>query len=309
MALIAGVDEAGRGCLAGPVAAGAVILPADHGISGLRDSKKLSPRQREALFEKIQARAVAWSVGFVDHRDIDRINILQATFKAMQKALGTLSRRPDKALIDGSPLPNQIIPNEGIVDGDDQVDCIQAASIVAKVLRDRWMIRQSIIFPEYGFERNKGYGTRVHLEALEAWKASPIHRKSFRPVQQHLPTITWLEQTNRIGWMGEKLAALNLQQKGFDILQMNLAVPPYGEIDILARQQNTLVFVEVKSGSRMTMDMLVQKIDDQKIQRLYHAIDAYLSENPWEGSIRLDAMMVLIRRGGPRIVHYESIGS
>ena len=145
MEIIAGVDEAGRGPLAGPVVASAVILPKDHTIEGLRDSKKLTPKKRSLLYDIIQKEAISIGVGIIGCKEIDKINILQATFKAMQIALGHLSQKPTKALIDGTPLPNQVIPNEGIVGGDDLVDEIKAASIIAKVTRDNLMKEYAII--------------------------------------------------------------------------------------------------------------------------------------------------------------------
>ncbi len=308
MEIVAGVDEAGRGCLAGPVVAGAVILPDEYEIPVLRDSKKMTARQRDRAFDAIKDQAVDWAVGFVDNRTIDKINILQATYKAMQIALGKLKVKPDKALIDGSELPNQIIPNEGIIDGDDSVPCIQAAAIMAKVSRDRWMEKLDSIFPEFQFGKHKGYGTQYHFQVLNKFKATPLHRISFRPVHDNLPTIPWLEAEKKIGWMGEKLAALDLMEKGYEILTMNYSSLPYGELDIVAQQKDTRVFIEVKSASRMNTDILTQKIDAQKLERLYNAVDIYTQREEWEGNIRLDAMFVEIRRGGPRIKHYEAIG-
>ena len=198
MALIAGVDEAGRGPLAGPVVAAAVILPEDHMIKGLRDSKKLSKSKRESLFPIIQEQAIGVGIGQVDVNTIDEINIREATLKAMQIALGNLPKRPDRALIDGHPLKNQIIPNEGIIGGDDLIDSIKAASIIAKVTRDKIMEDYGRIFPEYGFEKHNGYGTKVHINALDTHRATPIHRRSFKPVKYKMPTITWLSEQKLI---------------------------------------------------------------------------------------------------------------
>ncbi len=308
MEIIAGVDEAGRGCLAGPVVAGAVILPETYDIPYLRDSKKMTPRQREEAFHTISEQAIDWAVGFVDHQTIDKINILQATFKAMQIAMGSLRTKPTEALIDGTELPNQIIPNRGVIDGDNSVPCIQAASIMAKVSRDRWMEKMDIIFPEYGFRQHKGYGTKTHVAALKQFKASPIHRKTFRPVKENLPTITWLESEKRIGWLGEKFAALYLLKKGYEVLAMNYSALPYGELDIVTKKEDALIFVEVKSGSQMSRDILTQKIDEKKIEKLYQAIDQYLENESWTGDIQLDAILVDIKKGGPEIIHYEAIG-
>ena len=203
MRIIAGVDEVGRGPLAGPVVAAAVILPKDHTIEGLRDSKKISKKRRESLFPLIYEQAIDIGTGEIDVKTIDKINIREATFKAMKMALDDLSTIPDRALIDGHPLNDQSIPNEGIIGGDDKVDSIKAASIIAKVTRDRIMKEYSIIFPEYGFENHSGYGTKIHIEALEKYRATPIHRRSFKPVKNLMPTFKWLVDHDRISWMGK----------------------------------------------------------------------------------------------------------
>jgi len=183
---VAGVDEAGRGCLAGPVLAAAVILPRDCAISGLDDSKKLSRRRREELYEEIEAGAVAMGVGQVDAEEIDRVNILQASLKAMRIALGDLETPPERVLIDGHLPARSPFPEEAIVDGDARSLSIAAASIVAKVRRDRLMCEYDELYPEYGFAANKGYGSSSHLQALVAHGPCPLHRRTFAPVAELL---------------------------------------------------------------------------------------------------------------------------
>ena len=179
---VAGVDEAGRGPLAGAVFAGAVILDPDKPIEGLADSKKLTEKQREALFEIIQERALAWGIGRADSEEIDRVNILQATFLAMQRAIANLSIVPTLALIDGNQLPKLNCAAKTIIKGDETEPAISAASILAKVSRDREMVLLAEQFPEYGFAKHKGYGTKEHLLALEKYGPCKIHRQSFAPV-------------------------------------------------------------------------------------------------------------------------------
>ena len=307
MEIIAGVDEAGRGPLAGPVIASAVILPKDHTIEGLRDSKKLTPKKRSILYDIIQKEAISIGVGIIDCKEIDKINILQATFKAMQIALGQLSQKPTKALIDGSPLPNQVIPNEGIVGGDDLVDEIKAASIIAKVTRDNLMKEYAIIFPEYGFEKHKGYGTKQHMEALANYKSTPIHRKSFSPVKKTLPTLSWLNENKKVGWLGEKMAALYLKNKGFTILELNKNCPPHGEIDIIAQINNCIHFIEVKSGLKDSENHLLEKFTSSKLKRLYDAIHFYQKEQNTVADVQLDAMTVKFQKGGPKIKYFPAI--
>ncbi len=294
MEVIAGVDEAGRGPLAGPVVASAVILPEEHNIVGLRDSKKLTPKRREFLFDEIMQKAVSVGVGIVDVKEIDRINILNATYKAMQMGLGKLSKKPTKALIDGYALPTQIIPNEGIIKGDDKIDCIRAASIIAKVTRDRMMIEMDHVFPEYGFAQHKGYGTSIHMEALSTWKATPIHRKSFAPVREQLKPIRWYQKERKVGWLGEKLAALYLMGQGYKILEMNVNVPPYGEIDILAEHNDELIFIEIKTGVSNSSISPALNLTKQKMQKLESAIQMYLQNNEINRAIRIEAMTVQI---------------
>ena len=165
--MIAGVDEAGRGPLAGPVTAAAVVLPEDAVIDGLNDSKKLSEKRREELFDVIRDKALAYAVYSVDEKRIDEINILQATFEAMRGAVGALDVIPDLVLVDGNRSPGLELPCETVVKGDSKSMSIAAASILAKVTRDRYMRRIAEIYPGYGFEKHKGYGTKAHYEAIE----------------------------------------------------------------------------------------------------------------------------------------------
>lgn len=176
---ICGVDEAGRGPLAGPVCAAAVILPRGLDIAGLDDSKKLSDRRRRELYDVITGAAAAYAIALVDQERIDEINILQATFRAMEEAVAKLSPQPDLALVDGNREPVLSIPCETIVGGDGKCASIAAASILAKVTRDRLMEELDRQYPEYGFAVHKGYGTRRHYEALRQYGPCPIHRQSF----------------------------------------------------------------------------------------------------------------------------------
>ncbi len=307
MEIIAGVDEAGRGPLAGPVVAAAVILPPDHGIEGLRDSKKLTPQKREQLEERIWETALSIGIGIVEPDDIDRLNILRATQLAMRKALGGLKPTPDKALIDGFPLPGNIVPNEGIIGGDDLIDEIKAASIVAKVTRDRIMEQMDVIFPNFGFAKHKGYGTPQHLNALTRFKACPIHRKSFSPVKQHFPSLTWLRAQNRIGELGEQLVALRYYHRGFEILAINEHCSHYGEIDLVTRKGNTTVFVEVKTYSKQQLGHPLQKLDSSKLARLERAIQFYCDHHPDIDEIRLDAVGVYLGKGQPVLKRLKGI--
>lgn len=177
--VIAGVDEAGRGPLAGPVYAAAVILPRDTVIKGINDSKKLTEKRREELFDEIAEKAVAYSVFSVDEKRIDEINILNATFEAMNGAVDGLDVKPDYVLIDGNRIKNMTLPHETVVKGDAKSASIAAASILAKVSRDRFICEMAKKYPEYGFEKHKGYGTKAHNEAILKHGPCEIHRRTF----------------------------------------------------------------------------------------------------------------------------------
>lgn len=181
---IAGVDEVGRGCLAGPVVAAAVILDPNRPIKGLRDSKKLSAKKRDELAEEIKEKALAWSVAAMGPEVIDKINILQATLQAMKAAVEKLPVEPDFVQVDGNKLPKWKWLSEAVVKGDDKVEWISAASIIAKTTRDGYMCKIAELYPQYGFEHHVGYGTAEHIKALKAYGPTPIHRKTFAPVRE-----------------------------------------------------------------------------------------------------------------------------
>lgn len=176
---ICGIDEAGRGPLAGPVFAAAVVLPRGLVIDGLNDSKKLSPKKREALFPVIEEKALAYGIGFATETEIDRINILQATFLAMKRAFEELGTPCDLALVDGNRMPRLGVDTQTIIKGDSLSASIAAASVLAKVSRDRLMCEVDAVYPEYEFAQHKGYGTKRHVELLKRYGPCPAHRKTF----------------------------------------------------------------------------------------------------------------------------------
>lgn len=182
--LVVGIDEVGRGCLAGPVFAAAVILHPRHEIPGLADSKVLSPKKRELLEGHIKERALAWAVGEASVEEIEMLNVLQASLLAMRRAVDALSVRPDRAVVDGNKCPTLSIPAEAVVDADATIAAVSAASIIAKTARDRTLCTLATQYPGYGWERNAGYGTPEHLDALVRLGPTPLHRRTFRPVLQ-----------------------------------------------------------------------------------------------------------------------------
>ncbi len=177
--VVCGIDEAGRGPLAGPVCAAAVVLPTDLEIEGLNDSKKLTEKKREALFDVVKEKALAYSIVMVDEKVIDEINILQATLLAMRNAVAGLEIKPDAALIDGNQKPGLGIEERTVVKGDTKSMSIAAASILAKVSRDRFMLELDEKYPQYQFAKHKGYGTKLHYECIEQFGISPVHRLTF----------------------------------------------------------------------------------------------------------------------------------
>ena len=182
--LLAGTDEAGRGPLAGSVFAAAVLLDPRQPIEGLDDSKKLSAKKRETLFEEIRAKAISWTVAAATPDEIDTINILNASLLAMKRAVYALRPRPEFVAVDGNRLPIWDMPSQALVKGDSRVAEISAASVVAKVTRDRYMQKMALHYPQYGFERHAGYPTASHLQALRQFGPCAIHRRSYAPVQQ-----------------------------------------------------------------------------------------------------------------------------
>jgi len=305
--LVAGVDEVGRGPLAGPVVACAVILPTEHFIKGLKDSKKLSKKKREELFPIIKDQAISIGLGISDVKTIDKHNIREATFIAMKSALRKLDPKPARALIDGESIKDISIPNKGIVGGDNLIDSIKAASIIAKVTRDNIMKEYAKIFYEYGFEKNSGYGTKVHMDALKKYRATPIHRKSFKPVSKALPSISWVIKNNKIKWLGQKLAALYLMRLNFkkiEILNKSLISK---KIDIVCFKSNVYhyirVFSVVQSINKKTKEDILKKSHDSFINSIEQSeIIDFEKQKSVFGHI-----FVQIQKGEPNIIFKENI--
>ncbi|MBC8490951.1 MAG: ribonuclease HII [Candidatus Marinimicrobia bacterium] len=304
---IAGIDEAGRGPLAGPVIAAAVVFDqSTEWIDGIRDSKKLSEKKRERLYDAIIEQATAVGIGIVDSTEIDRINILRATHKAMRQAIGRLKLKVDHILVDGRGLPDNIYPQTAIIGGDRLCYSISAASIIAKVYRDRFMREMDTVFPGYGFAVHKGYGTKKHRETIQKLKPCPIHRRSFHSVKEYLVNIDTVSNTRYLGKYGEDAAAFYLYNKGFTILQRNFHAGAYGEIDIIARKNGVLSFVEVKTQRRKVYGPPANWVDDRKMQQLGIIADAYLSRHPeLDLDCRFDVIGIIITSKGNRIRHME----
>ncbi|MBR4934440.1 MAG: ribonuclease HII [Anaerotignum sp.] len=293
--LVAGIDEVGRGPLAGPVVAAAVILPKECKIEGVNDSKKLSAKKREELYDIILEKAVSYGIGIVSNERIDEINILQATYEAMREALSQLKPKADYILADAVTIPMVSTPQRGIVKGDAKSMSIGAASIVAKVYRDRMMEAYDEVYPGYGFASNKGYGAAEHLEGIRKQGITPIHRKTF--VKNFLPQDG--ETTSDKGHRGEALAAKQMEKMGYEILKRNYYALK-GEIDIIAKKDNYIVFTEVKYRQSEEMGTPAEAVDYKKQQNIIRAAKVYMAENCLleEGcDFRFDVAEVLTQDG------------
>ena len=271
--LIAGIDEVGRGPLAGPVVAAAVILPKECKIEGVNDSKKLSAKKREELYDIILEKAVSYGIGVVSNERIDEINILQATYEAMREALSQLKPKADYILADAVTIPMVSTPQRGIIKGDAKSMSIGAASIVAKVYRDRMMEAYEEVYPGYGFASNKGYGAAEHIEGIKKQGITPIHRKTF--VKNFLPQDG--DTTTDKGHRGEALAAKQMEKMGYEILERNFHALK-GEIDIIAKKENVIVFTEVKYRKNEEMGTPAEAVNHWKQQHIIRAAKAYIAQ-------------------------------
>ena len=304
MQLIAGVDEAGRGSLAGPVVAAAVILLPDSKIKDLRDSKKLSENKRELVYDQIVRNALSFGFGIVHENDIEEINILKSTHKAMRLALGSLSRKPHEALIDGFPLPDQVIKNKGIIRGDNKIPEISAASIIAKVTRDRIMNNYSIAFPKYGFNSNKGYGTKDHISFLKKYRACPIHRKTFNPVYNYMPTLSKIIKSKSITEWSVGLASRELVRKNHKIIGVKNNNSPDSNFHIITQKGEVAVFSKVFSIIGKKPNSTKKLILSEK-DYLTNEIFAYGLNKTCE--YRFDNITVIYDSGLPKIEHEKEI--
>lgn len=307
---IAGVDEAGRGPLAGPVCAAACILDPDRPILGLNDSKKLSPGRRELLAAEIKEKALAWQVAYSSCLEIDKVNILQATKSAMISAIGQLQPAADLLLLDAVRLDQLPLIQRSIIRGDAEVNAIAAASILAKTERDHYMEVLAEEFPQYGFEKHKGYGTRAHYEALEKYGPCPEHRLSFL---SKLCFGTSENSALHVGHEAEAKVARHLEEQGYRILEQNFCLPGFAEIDLIAVKNNTLYIIEVKArrGSELVSaeEAALRAIDRQKIQKIRQLGTYYAQSRGYHDSLclLLAAACTLDEERNVQSIHFSEI--
>ncbi len=304
--LVGGVDEAGRGPLAGPVVAACVILPPDADLPGVRDSKALSPAARDKMLDLVREHALAIGVGGAEPEEIDRLNILRATHLAMRRAIEAAAPRPSFVLVDGLPVPYLPVPHQAIVKGDAKSRSIAAASIVAKVTRDRELVELEARYPGYGFAQHKGYPSPEHLEALRRLGPCPAHRHSYAPVAEAAAALLTgpaqpelpFDAPVPAGISGERIAAKHLELHGWQILATRYGANG-GEVDIVAREGETIVFAEVKTRRARRGASPAEAVDRSKRRRIALAAEAYAAEHGCgDAACRFDVVEVLVERSG-----------
>ncbi|HDR03937.1 MAG TPA: ribonuclease HII [Candidatus Marinimicrobia bacterium] len=304
---LCGVDEAGRGPIAGPVTAAAVIFEEGQENELIRDSKKMTEKQREAAYEWIIQNARAYAIQSVGVQQIKEKNILGATLQAMEQAVGQLSIQPDLVLIDGSVAPSGILNGRAVVDGDAKSFSIAAASILAKVTRDRIMVKWDKVFPGYGWKKNRGYGTAEHLKAINNLWPTPLHRSDFAPVRDFQYPASPTKQ--QIGFWGENQAAYYMIRKGARFIDRNIHVGKWGEIDILLKMGELYIVAEVKTrGPRDRYDPM-EWYTKRKINHILDATEHWFRiAGIAEYEVRIDAIVVYADQWRKaRIEHFEDI--
>ena len=294
---VAGIDEAGRGPLAGPVVAAAVIFPDNIDLPEVNDSKKISEKKREILFHQIFDSAISIGVGIVYEKEIDRINILQATYKAMKQSVGRLSIQPEILLIDGNKTNLKHYKQNNIIHGDQKSLSIAAASIIAKVTRDHIMRQYDIVFPDYGFAQHKGYGTKRHIESIMKNKAVLIHRKSFKPVNRFLPNIAYYKQNNLFHLLGIQIIACKKIRKKYAIMEINYQYSEKEKVDIISSKNNILVFTIIKINLYNNSLKNIEPMINIEQSSILKAMISYNNEKKLKYDYRLDFGEVILRKG------------
>ena len=304
--IVCGVDEAGRGPLAGPVFAAAVILPIGLDIQDLNDSKKLSEKTRDRLYDEILSKVLSAGIASADHREVDELNILQATFLAMNRAVGQLDVKPDVVLIDGNRDPKIGFRSRCIVGGDGKSASIAAASILAKVSRDRHMRAMAERYPGYFFEKHKGYGTKLHYEMLEKYGPCGIHRLTFLKKKSGGGQKT---ETGRLGKWGEALALEYLLKKGYSTVAEGFR-SRFGEIDLIVKNSGFIVFVEVKLRRNDSFAAAREYIGKDKQSKLKATANLWLASRRPELQPRFDVIEIYAPEGegtvSPEVIHIEN---
>ncbi len=306
--LISGVDEAGRGPIFGPVAVAAVIFPL-HLEKGplIRDSKKMTPQQREEAFYWIIHHSLARAVVVVDHLEIDRRNILQATLTGMERAIHKLKIKPDKILVDGNQCPEVMLPCVAVKGGDRKSFSIAAASILAKVERDRYLKACALRYPFFELEKHKGYGTARHLELLKENLPAPEYRLTFEPLKSY--AFPARPDRRILGFWGESWALYTLEKYGYTFIERNVRLQHYGEIDLVMKKGEQFILVEVKTSGPNDKWSPEEWITEKKIKKMQQLSEIYFYKLGFrEYRVRLDVITIrTVNWRKPQIKHYADI--
>jgi len=299
---IAGIDEAGRGPLAGPVVAACVIFKKDEIIDGIKDSKKLTEKKRDVFYSEIYDKALSIGVGIIHEDIIDKINILQATYLAMKCAIGNLDIKPDIILIDGPGSNIKYYKVDHIINGDNISQTIAAASIIAKVTRDKIMREYHKIFPDYKFQKNKGYGTKYHMNILKNKKSTPIHRKSFKLVKDNLATIKFIRDNYGFNNLGKCLAGSHFVKKNYKIYNSNLVVEKIDDIiDFCFLKNEIFLFVKVITICNNKKYSIGNTIISEKSNYI-NFIDGYLKEKDVSNNFNFNVISInILKNNKPKI--------
>ncbi len=299
---LAGVDEAGRGPLAGPVVAAAIILPIGFKLESIKDSKKISENKRALIYPEILDNALSVGIGIIHEEEIDKINILQGTYNAMKIALGRLEIHPDKVIVDGNRGNIKHYDCKYIVNGDNKSQSIAAASIIAKVTRDRIMLEYDKVFPEYGFAKHKGYGTKLHLNAIIQNKATAIHRKSFKPIKSHLPRISYFDSNKKLIKLGKQLVSTGIIKDGYNILDLDRNLEKLGLINIIHRENNIIVFSRLNVFSNGKLINNLKTVYEIKSKNVFTSVvNKYIEKKEFDVKVRFDVISVRFSGNKPQI--------
>ena len=298
---IAGVDEAGRGPLAGPVVSAAVIFNKIDIIEGINDSKKISPKKREILFHKIIDNSIAYGIGVVHEKEIDEMNILEATYLSMKKAIGSLKVSPELILIDGPRSNIKHYSVQHIINGDQLSYSIAAASILAKVYRDRIMLEYDKLYPIYFFKNNKGYGTKKHIESINSNKISPVHRKSFNIVNKNMPDFDYIYSNYGFSCLAKQIVGSNYIKNNYIILDQSIEIDNNKNLDLCLKKHNKILFIKIKTFVQNYSSIII----DRKFYEKF--ISKYLIEKDIKSKNDFIVISVLFKKNNKPIIKIEEI--
>lgn len=301
----AGVDEAGRGPLAGPLVACAVVFPGDFRLTGIKDSKTISDSKRRKLAPRIREGALAVGTGTVTAHEIDVLGMAEAVRAAFRRAMEPVASPGLSFLVDGNPVPGLPYPCRFLVRGDSTSASVAAAGILAKVTRDDMMLELDRAFPQYGFARHKGYGSGAHLEAIRRYGPCPIHRRSFAPMKNEFRDGLFRDLPPNAGRLAEDFAAEWLSGAGWRIRQRNWRTR-HGEVDIVAERDDITAFIEVKHALEGVEHLALAKVDSLRRRRIAAAASEWLSVSGFRGDCRFDVILVTGYPGGFRAEVFEN---